>query len=129
MGFLDFLKPANGGCSSFAKTYVAENGKVYRYDNANSKAAVYSSSPKAVKALMSPDSKRVLILRENGSVIVMDTSNKGIRTVYNETGNLAAQDIVWDGNNSFQIKTKKAPLARRSQTVRNEQYGQKKSAS
>ena len=107
MGFLDFLKPTESSSSSSSvKTYVVENGKVYRYDNANSKASVYSSSPKAVKALLSPDSKRVLILRENGSVIVMDASNRGVRTVYNETGNLAAQDIVWDGNNSYQIKNK-----------------------
>jgi hypothetical protein len=77
---------------------------VFKYTNANSRSAVYAQTPKAVKALLSPDSKNLLILREKGSVVVMSVATKGIRKVYDESGSLAAQDIVWDGNSSFQIK-------------------------
>lgn len=108
MGFFDFLKDSNNNSSSNSQSttgwYDVENGKVVKYTNANSRSVVYSQSPKAVKALLSPDNKNVLILRENGSVVVMSTSTRGVRTVYNEVGNLAAKDIVWDGNRVFQVK-------------------------
>lgn len=110
MGFLDFLKSdvnsTNSRSNSPIGWYDVENGKVLHYTNANSRSTVYSQSPKAVKVLQSPDSKRVLILCENGSVMVMDTSTRGVRTVYNERCSLAAQDIVWEGNNAYQIKNK-----------------------
>lgn len=84
--------------------YAVKDGKVMRHESSSSYRTVYSSSPKATKAVLSPDEKNVLILCDNGNVRVMTTNNHGIRTVYNESVRLKAQDIAWDGNKSYQIQ-------------------------
>ena len=56
--------------------YAVKDGKVNRHESSSSYRTVYSSSPKAVKAVLSPDEKNVL----------------------------AAKDIAWDGNKSFQVQ-------------------------
>ena len=75
-----------------------------RHESASSYRTVYSSSPKAVKALLSPDEKNVLILSDNGTVKLMSVSNSGIRTIYNQSGSLAAKDVAWNDNKSFQVQ-------------------------
>ena len=70
---------------------------------------VYSGSSKAIKVVLSPDEKRVLILLENGKgVRCVDANasnfNTNGRIVYSETGSLAAQDVAWDGNKKIMIK-------------------------
>ena len=70
---------------------------------------VYSGSSKAIKAVLSPDEKRVLILLENGKgVRCVDANASNFdtngRIVYSEIGNLAAQDVAWDGNKKIMIK-------------------------
>ena len=85
--------------------YAVKDGKVHRHESSSSYRTVYSSSPKALKAVLSPDEKNVLILRADGTVVLMNTSNHGARTVYNERNALAAKDIAWDGNKSFQVQT------------------------
>ena len=84
--------------------YVVKDGKVNRHESSSSYRIVYNSSPKAVKAVLSPDEKNVLILRVDGTVIAMNTNNHSSRTVYNEKNALAAKDIAWDGNKSFQVQ-------------------------
>lgn len=86
--------------------YAVKDGKVMRHESSSSFRTVYSSSPKAVKVVLSPDEKNVLILCDNGNVKLMNTNNHGARTVYGETGNLKALDLAWDGNKSFQVQTK-----------------------
>lgn len=84
--------------------YAVKDGKVNRHESSSSYRNVYSSSPKAVKAVLSPDEKNVLILRADGTVIAMNTSTHGSKTVYNEKNALAGKDIAWDGNKSFQVQ-------------------------
>lgn len=84
--------------------YAVKDGKVMRHESSSSYRTVYSSTPKAVKVVLSPDEKNILILCENGNVKLMNTNNHGSRTVYNQSGNLKAQDIVWDGNKSYQVQ-------------------------
>lgn len=84
--------------------YAVKDGKVMRHESSSSFRTVYSSSPKAVKVVLSPDEKIVLILCDNGNVKLMNTNNHGVRTVYNQTGSLKAQDIAWDGNKSYQVQ-------------------------
>lgn len=85
--------------------YAVKDGKVMCYESSLSFRTVYSSSPKAVKVVLSPDEKNVLILCDNGNVKLISTNNHGVRTVYNQTGSLKAQDIAWDGNKSYQVQT------------------------
>lgn len=89
--------------------FDVKDGKVQRRNSGSSLAqTVYSGSPKAIKAVLSPDEKRVLILFENNNVRCVDAKSSNFntsgRTVYSETGGLAAQDIAWDGNNKMMIK-------------------------
>ena len=84
--------------------YAVKDGKVMRHESSSSFRTVYSSSPKAVKVVLSPDEKNVLILCDNGNVKLMNTINHGVRTVYNQTSSLKAQDIAWDGNKSYQVQ-------------------------
>lgn len=84
--------------------YAVKDGKVNHHESTSSFRTVYSSSPKAVKAVLSPDEKNVLILRADGTVIAMNTGNHGSKTVYNGKNVLAAKDIAWDGNKSFQVQ-------------------------
>ena len=42
--------------------YAVKDGKVMRHESSSSFRTVYSSSPKAVKVVLSPDEKNVLIL-------------------------------------------------------------------
>lgn len=48
--------------------YAVKDGKVMRHESSSSFRTVYSSSPKAVKVVLSPDEKNVLILCDNGNV-------------------------------------------------------------
>ncbi|MDE6237233.1 MAG: hypothetical protein K2J23_08275 [Muribaculaceae bacterium] len=90
--------------------FDVKEGKILRRQAGSSLATtVYSGSSKAIKAVLSPDEKRVLILLENGKgVRCVDANasnfNTNGRIVYNETGSLAAQDVAWDGNKKMMIK-------------------------
>ena len=78
--------------------FDVKDGKVQRRQSGSSLATtVYSGSPKAVKALLSPDGKNVLILLENGSVRCVESKssnfNNNGRIVYSGSGSLQAQTL------------------------------------
>ena len=89
--------------------FDVKDGKVQRRQSGSSLAqTVYSGRPKAVKAVLSPDEKKVLILLENGRVRCVESKSSNFETsgriVYSESGGLSAQDVAWDGSSKMMIK-------------------------
>ena len=87
--------------------FDVEDGKVLRRQAGSSLATtIYSGSSKAIKAVLSPNEKCVLILLENGKdVRCVDANasnfNTNGRTIYCEPGCLVAQDVAWDDYNKM----------------------------
>lgn len=89
--------------------FEVKDGKVLRRESGSSiGTTVYSSSPKAVKVVLSPDEKRVLILLEDGRVRCVESKNMNFSTsgriVYSGGLGPLAQDVAWEGNNKMMIK-------------------------
>lgn len=89
--------------------FEVKEGRVLRRQSGSSLGTtVYSGSPKAVKVVLSPDEKRVLILLEDGRVRCVESKNMNFSTsgriVYSGALGPLAQDIAWDGNRVMMIK-------------------------
>ncbi len=79
--------------------FEVKDGTVLRRESGISLGpTVYSSSPKAVKVVLSPDDKRVLILLEDGRVRCVESKNMNFtlsgRIVYIGARGPLAQDIA-----------------------------------
>lgn len=84
--------------------YAVKDGKVNRHEFTSSFRTVYSSSPKAVKAVLSPDEKNVLILRADGTVIAMNTNTHGSKTSIMRRMLLRQKTLHGMGINLFRFK-------------------------
>lgn len=86
-----------------------KNGRVLRRQSGSSLGpTVYTASPKAVKVVVSPHDKRVLILLEDGRVRCVESKNMNFiisgRIVYSGARGPLAQDIACEGNRMMMIK-------------------------
>lgn len=104
-------KCVNVGVISLPKVmyFEVKDGKVLRRKSGSSLGTtVYSGSPKAVKVVLSPDEKRVLILLANGTVRCVESKSSNFNTsgriVYSGALGPLAQDVAWEGNNKMMIK-------------------------
>ena len=89
--------------------FDVKDGKIQRRNSGSSLAqTVYSGSPKAVKVVLSPDEKRVLILLADGRVRCVESKSLNFSTsgriVYSGGLGPLAQDVAWEGNNKMMIK-------------------------
>lgn len=89
--------------------FEVKDGKVLRRQSGSSLGqTVYSGSPKAIKVVLSPDEKRVLILLADGRVRCVESKSFNFSTsgriVYSGGLGPLAQDVAWEGNNKMMIK-------------------------
>lgn len=93
--------------------FNVKDGKVYKHENgSNSGRVVYSESDKAVKALLSPDETKALILTQKGKLLLMDTKNNGKRQICSANGPVT--DMAWDGNKTVMYKARRGNFLRYS---------------
>lgn len=86
-----------------------KDGRVLRRQSGTSLGpTVYTASPKAVKVVLSPDEKRVLILLADGRVRCVESKNMNFtisgRMVYSGARGPLAQDIACEGNRMMMIR-------------------------
>ena len=93
--------------------FNVKDGKVYKHMNgSNSGMVVYSDSAKAVKALLSPDETKALILTQKGKLLLMDTKNLGKHQICGANGPVT--DMAWDGNKTVMYKARSGNFLRSS---------------